>query len=472
MNKRTPLALAFAAAATLSAATVIASSHREAPLITEYPKVDATDFYMFRSYEAGRDGFVTFIANFQPDQSPGNGPNYFMLDDDANYTIRIDNDGDARPDITYTFDFFRVQRDLQLPVNGVPVRIPLNYIGSFGDREASLATNVIEGFQLFASAGAGAPVLATNIRNASTSFIKPFDNVGTKTIPGYRNYAERFVYRVAIPGCAAEGRVFAGQRREGFAINLGEIFDLINTNPLGPANAEPNSLFDKNVTSMALEVPIACLTSTTTPSPIIGAWINAGTPNTKTAGQLSRLGMPLVNELVIGLLDKDKFNASRPVDDAQFATYVTNPTLPIIIQALYPAAMQPTRYPRTDLVDVFLKGVPGLNQPANVVPAEMLRLNTSIVPRVVGNQSNLGVLGGDTAGFPNGRRPGDDVVDISLRVVEGALLPLAEAPAGGLPFTDGTTTNSTYYRAAFPYLTTPLPGSPNNGVATGVPSDA
>ena len=472
MQKRTQLALALAAVATLSAATVIASSHREAPLITAYPKVDATDFYMFRSYEAGREGFVTFIANFQPDQAAYGGPNYYMLDDDANYTIRIDNDGDARPDITYTFDFFRVNRDLQLPVNGVPVRIPLNYIGPFGDREASLNTNVIEGFQLFASAGTGPAVLAGNPRNASTSFIKPFDNVGAKTIPGYRNYAERFVYNVVLPGCAQQGRVFAGQRREGFAVNLGEIFDLINTNPLGPTNAEPNSLFNSNVTSMALEVPIACLTSATTPSPIIGAWINAGTPNTKTSGQLSRLGMPLVNELVIGLLDKDKFNASRPVDDAQFATYVTNPTLPIIIQALYPSAQQPTRYPRTDLVDVFLKGLPGLNQPANVVPAEMLRLNTSIAPRVVGNQNNLGALGGDTAGFPNGRRPGDDVVDIALRVVEGALLPAAEAPAGALPFTDGTTINSTYFRAAFPYLTTPLPGSPNSGVATGVPSDA
>ncbi|MEO6154676.1 MAG: DUF4331 domain-containing protein [Thermomonas sp.] len=470
--KRTALVLAIASLTLASAATtVIASSHREAPLITKYPKVDATDFYMFRSYEAGRSGFVTFIANYQPAQDPGSGPNYYLMDDKASYKINIDNNGDAVADIVMDFKFFQIKRDLKVPVNGMPMRVPLSFIGPFGDAEARDTQNIIEGYQLYWTSPGVPRALSANIRNASTTFIKPFDNVGMKTIKDYRGYSERFVYRVQFPGCATEGRVFTGQRREGFAVNLGEVFDLINTNPLGAPNAEPNALFGKNVTSLAVEVPISCLTNAANPSPIIGAWTTASSPNSDGDAQLSRLSAPLVNELVIGLADKDTFNKSAPTSDGQFLDYVTFPTMPVIIEALFPSAKAPTRYPRTDLIQAFLTGVPGLNQPANVTAGEMMRLNTSIAPKVVGSQSPLGVLGGDTAGFPNGRRPGDDVVDIELRVLEGALLPAAEAPAGSLPFTDGTAVNSTYFRAAFPYLTTPLPGSPNSGIATGTPGD-
>jgi hypothetical protein len=189
--------------------------------------------------------------------------------------------------------------------------------------------------------------------------------------------------------------------------------------------------------------------------------------------QASRLGSPLVNELVIGLKDKDTFNSSEPKDDAQFAQYVTHPTLPVLLQALFgvpaPAA------PRNDLVQVFLTGVPGLNQPNNVKPAEMLRLNTGIAPQPPAAQNPLGVLGGDLAGFPNGRRVGDDVVDIALRAAEGILL--APTPVAFPAVTDGAFVNATIgyspdgtittdpsfrlFRDTFPYLQTPLSGSPN-----------
>ena len=192
--------------------------------------------------------------------------------------------------------------------------------------------------------------------------------------------------------------------------------------------------------------------------------------------------MPLVNEVVIGIDDKDRFNASKPKDDAaKFADYVTNPVLPALIQTLFPAAIAPTNFPRTDLVTVFLKGIKGLNQSANLtVPSEMLRLNTSTPVTATAAQNPLGVAAGDAAGFPNGRRPADDVVDLSLRVSMGALCVLigagdtlgvgckpSDAPAGGMAFTDGVRKTSANYGTAFPYLTTPLPGNSNPAPALG-----
>ena len=175
-----------------------------------------------------------------------------------------------------------------------------------------------------------------------------------------------------------------------------------------------------------------------------------------------------MNEVVIGLPDKNKFNASKPKNDAaQFADYVTHPTLPALIEILFPIAKAPTHFPRSDLVTVFLTGVPGLNQPQNVVASEMLRLNTTTAVKSKGMQNNLGVIGGDAAGFPNGRRPGDDVVDVALRVVMGKLCTLslgcvpADAPVGDAPLTDGALVNDSMFTDAFPYLLDPLPGSPN-----------
>jgi hypothetical protein len=240
----------------------------------------------------------------------------------------------------------------------------------------------------------------------------------------------------------------------------------------------PNQIGDTNITSIALEVPRACLASAS--EPVIGAWTTASlrqarilnprpdlSTNKKPAigggawTQVSRLGAPLVNEVVIGLKDKDRFNASQPKDDAQFATYVTNPTLPQLLEVLFSGvAVAPKMFPRTDLVAAFLTGVDGLNKPANVQPAELLRLNTSIDPKACDAQSNLGVLGSDTAGFPNGRRPGDDVVDIELRVAMGALIKDSSiAPNNTAPLTDGATVNAMDFDQHFPYLRAPFGGS-------------
>ena len=282
--------------------------------------------------------------------------------------------------------------------------------------------------------------------------------------------------------------MFVGQRKEPFYIAVGKIFDLFNLDPLGPeVDGNKNDLEGKNISSIAMEVPIACLT--TAGEPVIGAYttaslrqgrlinpsprgINSASKEGGPWTQVSRVGMPLVNEVLIGMDDKDRFNASKPSNDAQFLSYVTNPALPTVIESLFPAAKAPTNFPRTDLVTVFLKGIENVNQPKNVVPAEMLRLNTRTAPVAAAGQNPLGVAGGDSAGFPNGRRPGDDVVDLSLRVAMGALCSLtgaddtlkvgckpADAPAGALALTDGVRKNATTFKATFPYLNTPLPGN-------------
>lgn len=459
--KRTALvtATALALAGLMLGGTAIGSSHREAPLITETPKVDNTDFYMFRSYEPGREGYVTFIANFQPFQDSYGGPNYFTMDEDAIYAIHIDNDGDALPDKVFYFKFYNEQRNLRIPVNGESIPVPLSNIGPFGPgSEQNL--NVIQRYVMVTIDPGENAELATNMSDGGVVFRKPFDNVGNKSVPEYEKYAGQHIYNAGLHGCAGTSRVFAGQRKEGFAVNIGEVFDLINTNPVGARDGETNSLENKNVTTIALEVPIACVTDG---SPIIGAWSSAykEIDGLGKLRQVSRLSAPLVNEVVIGLPDKDKFNASVPYSDGQFAKYVTNPTLPELIQALYPSVQAPNQFPRADLVAAFLTGIDGLNKPVNVRAAEMMRLNTSIAPTPVAEQNNLGVLGNDLAGFPNGRRPGDDVVDIELRVMMGALLPEDVAPSGQLPYTDGAAVSAQDFLNRFPYLDYPIPGSPS-----------
>lgn len=403
-----------------------ASSHREAPLITSTPKVDGTDFYLFNSYEAGRSNFVTIIANYLPLQDAYGGPNYFVLDTNGVYEIHIDNNGDAVEDLTFRFQFTTQNKNISLPI-GPPGNqrnnaIPLLYAGPVGSGN-NAALNLIERYTVRLvrgdrRRGTGSDVV--NLADNAKIFTKPFDNVGHKTFPDYEAYANSYVYSIRIPGCATPGRMFVGQRKDPFVVNLGETFDLVNfANPLGPVDGTEDSLSDKNVTSIILELPKECLLSGTNTT--IGAWttasrVFAGAPILR---QSSRLSAPLVNELVIGLKDKDKFNASEPKDDAQFADYVTHPTLPALVELLFGSAgvRAPTLFPRTDLVAVFLTGIAGLNK--NGSTAEMLRLNTGIPATPVFSQNNLGVIGGDLAGFPNGRRPGDDVVDVALRVLMG-----------------------------------------------------
>jgi Domain of unknown function (DUF4331) len=486
----------------MATAAAHASSHREGPFIAGQPQLDATDLYMFRSYEAGRGAFVTILANYQPFQDPQGGPNFHMFSADGLYEIHIDNNGDAVEDITFQFRFTNTSKATALTVGGKAVKIPLINSGVIAGVNPA-ALNVRETFtvDVLRSGRRSARSSVTNAAGGATVFDKPVDNIGEKSFgsaTAYATYADQHVYDVTIPGCSTPGRVFVGQRKEPFYIAVGRAFDLFNLNPLGAeVSGNNNDLEGKNVSTLAMELPTSCLTAGS--DPVIGAYTTAslrqgrllnGAPGTglskvtRSGGawtQVSRLGMPLVNELVIAIDDKDKFNASKPKDDAaNFSDYVTNPVLPALIQTLFPAALAPTNFPRTDLVTVFLKGISGVNQPTTVVAADLLRLNTSITATAAGAQNPLGVAGGDNAGFPNGRRPADDVVDLALRVSMGALCVLtgtadtlkvgckpSDAPAGALALTDGVRKTAANFGVAFPYLTTPLPGNLNPTAAAG-----
>lgn len=522
--------LFLAVTSALSAAIMVgdaqASSHREAPSITRSPTVDATDFYLFNSYESGREGYVTLIANYIPLQDAYGGPNYFALDPAAVYSIHIDNDGDAMPNLSFNFRFSQslanegngVQLAIGPEGNQRMVGVPLKNVGGISS-DSSAALNFIENYTVEVASGGSSSMLMPG--DGAMHFTKPYDFVGTKTFSSsaaYQAYADQYVYDVALPGCGASARIFVGQRKDPFVVNLGETFDLVNYVPVegdsapgaGDGGGFPggitqssanDDLVDKNVTSLAIEVPTACITGSG--NGVVGAWTTASLPQARVLNpnatfdrpevnggalvQVSRLSNPLVNELVIGLADKDKFNSSKPVDDGQFADYVTHPSLPALLNILFRDAVNatlgtniadlaPSNFPRMDLVTAFLTGFPGVNQLATVTPSEMLRLNTGIPATPAAMQSAFGVAGDDLAGFPNGRRPGDDVVDIALRVVMGALchdIPIAgeptnlglcepvDAPVGNVPFTDGAPINATMLDSSFPYLLTPLAGSPN-----------
>ncbi|WP_369803274.1 DUF4331 domain-containing protein [Pseudorhodoferax sp. Leaf267] len=525
----------------LLAGAALASSHREAPFITTSPKVDGTDFYMFRSYEGiaangtgGRSDYVTLIANYQPLQAPYGGPNYFQLDPNALYEIHIDNNGDAKEDLTFQFRFTNKLNGVALPIGSASTPIPLiqaGVVSAVNDPNLNLnetyTVNVVRGDR---RRGASQSVTKGD---GNKVFEKPVDYIGGKTLgepAAYEAYAQKHIHSIRIPGCPAGkdvGNVFVGQRQEGFAVNLGTVFDLVNAPAsflLDPANKDAAGMGGKhviqkaNVTSIAIEVHKDCLVAGT--DPVIGGWSTAsmrqarllnGKPpsghqaSEKAGGawvQVSRLGNPLVNELVIGLPDKDKFNASRPQDDTQFLNYVTNPSLPALLGialAGNPAAVAPTNLPRTDLATVFLTGITGVNKPATATPSEVLRLNTAVAPVVFAMQNRLGVagevlrIGGpanlsqavDLAGFPNGRRPKDDVVDIALVAVLGGLcvingdgnaLGLNSVPgvpsltsackpssvplgAGSASIHDGVDQATVPFLARFPYLNTPNSGS-------------
>jgi len=350
----------------------------------------------------------------------------------------------------------------------------------------------------------GTTAAVTNASSGASTFAKPFDNIGEKTIPNYAAYAAAHVYDIKIPGCSGSGRVFVGQRQDPFAVNLGVVFDMVDA-PVGALldpnaiGASPSTLDEFNVTSIALEVPKACLVAGT--DPVIGAWTTAslrqarvldpspkaGWQTTDREGgawtQVSRLGNPLVNELVIGLKDKDRFNASKPRDDAQFLSYVTNPSYPRLLESYLGApGIAPTNIPRNDLVTVFLTGITGVNKPAAGSPAEEMRLNTAIAAVPFAQQNRLGIVGNilaggnDNAGYPNGRRPKDDIVDITLVAAMGGLC-VANGTGNALGFgtdcapsavplgTDVFKLNDNVDQAtrpllpAFPYLNTPVPGT-------------
>ena len=512
------------------AAVVKGSSHSEAPGVSKMPQADNSDFYMFRSYESGRSAYTTFVMNVQGLQNPFAGPNYYSLSDDHFYQIKIDNTGDAVEDITIQFyagnrlggEAYTVpasadgpedciigdipaglnetkHKGLFVPIedsDGKRVRdqyVPLKFIGPIGvDKISNVQTvNWYEWYQINWITKAGSkPVYKNGTRNGI--FEKPFDYAGEKTFgtpAQYEEYARTYIFGIDIPGCPVQGKVFVGQRLDGFSVNLGEIFDLVNFLPLEGYIAQEdcnNNLRYSNVDSFIIEVPTQCIVGT---SDVIGAWTTVNRlchdgADHVVGDQVSRLGNPLVNEVVIPIAKKSAFNQAVPTGDAQFLDYVQYPSFPAIMDALFRSTINsvyhqiykniaPSNFPRDDLVAVFLTGVDGINKPAGVTPSEQLRLNTSFPALSASQQNNLGVIAGDNSGFPNGRRPGDDVIDIVLRVAMGKLCNLGlycnnyQAPAGGYLFTDGAPVNATYFDNYFPYFRTPVSGSPYPGELCG-----
>jgi len=444
---RTRTAVLLAASATLIAGGLtslaphqaVASSHREAPLISGQPQYDNTDVYAFVSPD--KPDTTTLVANWLPFEDPAGGPNFYKFATDGRYDINIDNNGDSQTDLTYrwTFKDHYKSRNTFLYNTG-PVKSlddpNLNFTQTY---DLTLIHRV--------SGGA-----VSSQRLASDVPVAP-SNVGKASMPDYQALRTQ-----AVRSLGSGGHVFAGQADDSFFLDL-RVFDLLYGGNLSEVGHD--TLHGYNVQTVALQVPSKQLAPT---QPTIGIWSDT---QRRTAGggftQVSRLGMPLVNEVVIPLKDKDKFNASIPWNDAQFGQYVTDPELPKLIQGIYkipaPAA------PRKDLVQVFLTGVPGLNQPPNARPAEMIRLNTSIPPSKA--PQRLGVLAGDKAGYPNGRRLTDDVVDISLQVVEGKLLG-AKIPALG----DAVNANDKAFGSTFPYVALPWSGSEVKASGSGVTSAA
>ena len=505
LRRTTPVVAAALLAMTGSA---FASSHREAPFITTSPKVDASDFYMFNSYETGRAGFVTLVANYQPLQDGFDGPNYHAMDANALYEIHIDNVGDAKEHLTFQFRFQNNFTALNETVGGSTVnQAPLQNGAVSVPHDPHLQVN--ETYTLTMVTGDRRTGKAEAIKNANTgsaTFDKPVDNIGEKTIADYPTYAAAHVYPITIPNCSTAGKVFVGARQDPFAVNLGVIFDMVDapvtvlTNAADYGATPRGTLYYKNVTALELEIPASCLGATTA-APVIGGWTTASLRQTRVldptpkAGyqttdrnggawtQVSRLGMPLVNELVIGLKDKDLFNSSKPSGDAQFLTYVTNPAYPKLLESYIGAAgASPTNIPRNDLVTTFLTGIKNVNQLATVTPSEMLRLNTAIPAVPFAQQNRLGIVGNilangsDNAGYPNGRRPKDDVVDITLIAAMGGLCVAngtgdslgfgaacnpSAVPLGSAVFNLNDTVDQAAqpFLAAFPYLNTPIPGT-------------
>lgn len=451
----------------LGANPIDAASHREAPLISQDPVADATDLYAFVSPD--NPSTVTLIANYYPMQDPAGFPNFYRFGDDVTYRINIDNNGDAVEDIFYQWNF---QTEIVNPNSFLYQSGPIDSLDSPN-------LNVRQTYTLSEGRGGVLTEIADGL-------MTPPVNIGPKSTPDYEALASGAISEVG------DGiKVFAGQRDDPFWVDLGGVGDLLTIRQLpGNAGGGVDDLAGLNVQTLAIQVPIEQLSRDgAVPSgldasnAIIGTWTTALRPSTKvlwpgtyeTSGpliQVSRLGMPLVNEVVAPLGAKDLFNSSKPGDDAQFLGAVTDPEIAKLFNLLYGDALVAVpESERTDLVTVFLTGVPDLNQPANVTPSEMLRLNMAIAPAA--EENPLGVIAGDTAGFPNGRRLGDDVVDVELRVAAGFLLGEEFQNGANGQLGDGVPVNDLPFLASFPYVATPHQGFEHlHHTPTGVASDA
>ncbi len=449
MNKL--LATALCAAVGMGWAMVPgqASSHREAPLIAQDPSADNTDVYAF--VDPNEPTMVTLISNVIPFQKPDGGPNFYPFDPNVTYELHIDNNGDAVEDITFQWQFT------------TEVANPATFLYNTG-AVTSIADPDLNVRQFYSLTRIDGPRRTGRRTLLSGRLPVPPPNIGPRSTPNYGALAGG-VQQLPPTGM----RAFAGPRDEGFYVDLA-IFDLLG---VGSGQVE-DSTAGFNVSSLALQVPIRDLTPTGTmpagpsdPIGIIGVWATNSRRAiaTRSAGkidysgdlvQVSRLGNPLVNEAVIDLARKDVFNAISPTSDAAALDRVLDPEVPKLLNLLY--GVRSPAAPRQDLVTIFLTGIPGLNQPQGVVPSEQLRLNMGIPPSRTPDP--MGVLRGDNAGFPNGRRVGDDVTDIVLQAAAGAT-PLTPAfnIAPNNQLGDGVSGNDVPYLQVFPYLGIPHAGN-------------
>jgi hypothetical protein len=444
------LSLALAVS-TFAPVTGEASSHREAPLTAADPQVDNTDVYAFVSPD--NPDTVTLVSNWIPFEEPAGGPNFYAFAEGVRYDVNISNDGDANPEIIYRWVF----RD--------HYRNPNTFLYNTGQVMSldDVDLNFYQTYTLKEIRVGRRNRAKTLLRNAP---VAPSD-IGQASMPDYAALRDEVIVT------AGDGDMsFAGQTNDPFFLDL-RVFDLLYGADFSEVGDDTLKGFNTN--TMVLQVPKTEIAKAANPeaNPVVGVWSTASRRSTRiqTAKgsqsfhgrwvQLSRLGMPLVNEVVVPVGTKDYFNASEPKNDGQFLGAVNDPELPRLIEAIYgiPAPDSDEGEPgiqRDDLIQVFLTGVPNLNQPANVEPAEMLRLNLNIAPCEQGScteYSPLGVIGGDVAGFPNGRRLADDVVDISLQVVEGELI--------GNPndLGDGVNADDEAFLKTFPYVSLPTRGS-------------
>lgn len=476
-----------------------AASHREAPITALDHSADITDLFAFVSYDDPSK--VTFILDVNGFLDPANGPNYFPFDPDITYAINIDNNNSATAGVSFQFKF---QTEIRAPGvfqgfigagNGIPV--PANAPSGGPAVGSIIIPNAItaldgpgsEGFSLRQRytvtmvTGTGDAAVRTDLTKG-TLFAVP-SNVGPRTMPNYTALAKQGIYSLGNGV-----RVWAGTADDPFYIDVGAIFDTVNLRaasfPSGvpgvltaaqdasSANTAPDALAGFNVNVIAIEVPISMLTSKGAKLPIsdpastIGVWattsrpsvtvrtVPGGTPPTPPAGnglvQIQRMANPLINEVIIGTGDKDLWSQTQPKDDAQFAKYALDPLLARALNAAYAGALKVPSPPRNDLLPL-VQYVPPItygNPPAGPV-ADLLRLNTAIAPTPAAARSRLGLLAGDGAGFPNGRRVSDDVTDIALRVVAGVLVPGFNVfPNNALG--DGVNSNDVPYQETFPYV--------------------
>ncbi|MGV9349591.1 DUF4331 domain-containing protein [Streptomyces spiralis] len=419
--------LAAAGVATLEPGAASASSHREAPLISGTPQYDNTDVYAFVSPD--KPDTTTIVANWIPFEEPAGGPNFYTFADDAQYDIHIDSNGDAQGELLFRYTF-RTHRK-----NGNTFLYNTGPVTSLDDPDLNITqTYDIDLIRLKNQHVMSRTKLADDVPVAPS-------NVGKASMPDYAKLRYQAVHRTA-----GGAQTFAGQADDPFFLDL-RVFDLLYGGNLSEVGND--TLKGYNVNTIALQVPNDLIRESAE-QPVVGIWSTTQRRNAQGYyTQVSRLGNPLVNEVVNPQKDKDKFNASSPWNDAQFLKNVTNPELPKLIEAIY--KIKAPAEPRNDLVDVFLKGVKGLNQPPNVRPAEELRLNTSIKPSM--HPKRLGVLDGDNAGFPNGRRLTDDVIDASLQVVEGELV------GSKNDLGDAVDANDKKFEKSFPYVAEPTSGS-------------